>query len=70
MKTVTLYRPVGPAELRLIEGSGRKEFPPRLAEQPIFYPVLNREYAAQIARDWNVRDGASGYCVWRITISG
>jgi hypothetical protein len=32
-----------------------KEFPPRLPEQPIFYPVLNEEYAAQIARDWNAK---------------
>jgi hypothetical protein len=36
-------------------------FPPRLPEQPIFYPVLNEEYATQIARDWNMRDAASGY---------
>ena len=30
-------------------------FPPRLPEQPIFYPVLNEEYAKQIARDWNAQ---------------
>ena len=30
-------------------------WPPRLPEQPIFYPVLNFEYAAQIARDWNTK---------------
>jgi hypothetical protein len=29
--------------------------------QPIFYPVLDREYAVQIARDWNTKDEASGY---------
>lgn len=29
--------------------------------QPIFYPVLNREYAIQIARDWNTKDAASGF---------
>jgi hypothetical protein len=57
---VTLYRPVGPAELKLIEASGWREFPPRLPEQPIFYPVLNEEYAVQIARDWNVKDSGSG----------
>src|SRR5437899_7639256 len=56
MSTVTLYRPVGPKELALIEESGWREFPPRLPEQPIFYPVLNEEYATQIARDWNVRN--------------
>lgn len=57
----TLYRPVGPKELALIKASGMKAFPPRLPEQPIFYPVLNEEYATQIARDWNVRDSGSGY---------
>ena len=48
-----LYRPVGPKELELIEASGWRAFPPRLPEQPIFYPVLNFEYAEKIARDWN-----------------
>jgi len=43
--TKTLYRPGGPKELALIEASGWKEFPPRLPEQPIFYPVINEEYA-------------------------
>jgi len=38
-------------------------FPPRLAEQPIFYPVLNEEYARQIARDWNVPASGAGYVV-------
>lgn len=61
MKTITLYRPVGPEELALIEQSGWKAFPPRLPEQPIFYPVLNEEYAAQIARDWNVPASGAGY---------
>lgn len=40
-----LYRPVGPNELALIEASGWTAFPPRLPEQPIFYPVMNEEYA-------------------------
>ena len=48
-----LWRPVGPQELRLIEQSNWTAFPPRLPEQPIFYPVLTRSYAQQIARDWN-----------------
>lgn len=61
MAIITLYRPVGPKELALIEQSGWREFPPRLPEQPIFYPVLNKEYAAQIARDWNVRESGSGF---------
>ena len=59
--TVTLYRPVGQKELDLIEESGSREFPPRLPHQPIFYPVLNEEYAVQIARDWNTKDEASGF---------
>lgn len=58
---VTLYRPVGEAEMELIRQSGYKAFPPRLFWQPIFYPVLNEEYATQIARDWNTGDAASGY---------
>jgi hypothetical protein len=48
-----LYCPVGPKELESIKQSGYRAFPPRLPEQPIFYPVLNEEYAVQIARDWN-----------------
>jgi len=61
METTTiLYRPVGPKELRLIAESGYKEFPPRLPEQPIFYPVVNEEYAMQIARDWNAKDPQTG----------
>ena len=59
--TTTLYRPVGPKEWELIAASGWKEFPPRLPEQPIFYPVLNEAYAIQIARDWNVPASGSGY---------
>jgi hypothetical protein len=58
--TRTLFRPVGRNEFLLIEASGFTRFPPRLPEQPIFYPVLNEEYAVAIARDWNARgpDGA------------
>ena len=56
-----LFRPVGLKELELIAGSAWRAFPPRLPEQPIFYPVLNREYATQIARDWNTKDAFSGW---------
>ena len=45
----------------MIRDSGWREFPPRLPEQPIFYPVLEESYAVQIARDWNTRDGGAGY---------
>ena|ERR1700761_2041682 len=62
METVKLYRPVGLKELELIRLSGWKEFPPRLEWQPIFYPVLNENYASQIARDWNTNDAFSGHC--------
>lgn len=60
-KTRTLFRPVGPNELALIKKSGWTAFPPRLPEQPIFYPVMNEEYAAQIAQRWNVRSSGSGF---------
>jgi hypothetical protein len=66
--TVTLYRPVGPEELELIRGANYKSFPPRLPEQPIFYPVLSEEYAAKIARDWNVPTSGIGY-VTRFRVS-
>lgn len=56
-----LYRPVGPEELELIRQSGFAAFPPRLPEQPIFYPVTTEEYAVKIARDWNVPASGSGY---------
>lgn len=58
---VTLFRPVGQAEFELVCASGFRSFPPRLPEQPIFYPVLSEKYATQIARDWNVKDEASGF---------
>lgn len=56
---VVLYRPTGPDELALVAASGFKRWPPRLPGQPIFYPVTNARYAAEIAEKWNVRD--SGY---------
>lgn len=61
METVTLWRPTGPEELALVEASGWREWPPRLPDQPIFYPVLNEQYATKIARDWNVRASGAGY---------
>jgi len=57
----THYRPVGQAELELVRVTGFTEFPPRLPEQPIFYPVLTEEYASRIARDWNTKDARSGF---------
>ncbi len=70
MELTTLYRPVGPKELALIEASGWKEFPPLLPDQPIFYPVTNEKYATQIARDWNLaRDGAGFVTLFQINAS-
>lgn len=59
--TTILFRPIGQKELDLIAASSYTAFPPRLAYQPFFYPVLNEAYAVQIARDWNTKDQASGY---------
>ena len=61
MKLMTLYRPVGQKELDLINESSFRRFPPRLNWQPIFYPVINQEYAEQIAQRWNTEDEFSGY---------
>ena len=60
-ETTVLFRPVGPTELALIADAGFRSFPPRLAQQPIFYPVLNEQYARQIARDWNATKSETGY---------
>lgn len=57
-----LYRPVGLEELLLLYRSGMRRFPPRLPEQPIFYPVLGMQYAEEIARKWNATSGhEAGY---------
>ena len=59
--TIFLYRPTGPQELALVAESGYKRWPPRLAEQPIFYPVTNEKYAQEIATKWNIKDTGVGY---------
>jgi hypothetical protein len=61
MTTKKLYRPIGLRELELILNNDSKGYPPRLDWQPIFYPVLNFQYAAQIAGEWNAPDEFSGY---------
>jgi hypothetical protein len=58
---VTLFRPTGGRELALIRDRGFRASPPRLPDQPFFYPVLNEVYATQIARDWSTKDGGTGY---------
>ena len=61
MTSTTLWRPTGPAELELVRAAGWRRWPPRLPDQPIFYPVLNEDYAVRIARDWNVPHSGVGY---------
>mgnify|MGYP000043869769 CR=1 FL=1 len=61
MKTITLYRPVGEKELVLIANADFKEYSPRLDWQPIFYPVLYKDYAAEIASKWNTVDDFGNY---------
>lgn len=61
MNTTLLYRPVGQREYELIAESGFRASPPRLSDQPFFYPLTNQDYAEQIARDWNTKDSASGF---------
>ena len=63
-----LYRPVGLHELKLIAEAEYKAYPPRLPEQPIFYPVLNFEYAEQIARDWNTKSNSFAGFVTRFEV--
>ena len=60
-ETVTLFRPTGPNELALVKESGYTRWPPRLPEQPIFYPVTNEKYAAEISRRWNKKESGVGY---------
>lgn len=61
MRLQRLYRPVGIYELKLIQQTDYKAFPPRFDWQPYFYPVLNEQYAIEIASKWNTKDEASGY---------
>lgn len=59
---MNLFRPVGLRELELIAESGYRSFPSRLAWQPIFYPVLTREYARAIVSQWNSKESEAGHC--------
>lgn len=61
VKTLTCYRPTGPNELDKVKQLNYKRWPPRLPEQPIFYPVTNEKYASEIAQKWNVKDSGVGY---------
>ncbi|GAA3030168.1 hypothetical protein [Actinokineospora globicatena] len=59
--TTVLWRPTGPEELDLVRQADWRAWPPRRPDQPIFYPVLNEDYAIKIARDWNVPHHGVGY---------
>ncbi len=59
--TLTVYRPIGPAELERIKCDGYTRWPARLPGQPIFYFVTNEEYARQIASRWNIPHSEIGY---------
>lgn len=60
-ETTTLFRPVGQRELDLLKLADWRRWPPRLPEQPIFYPVTNESYAREIAAKWNVAESGAGY---------
>lgn len=68
VRVVVLFRPVGLAELRLIYEAQMRGFPPRLPEQPIFYPVLNEPYAQHICREWNATSHEQAGFVTRFAI--
>jgi hypothetical protein len=59
--SVRLFRPVGVYELVHVAALDFRAYPPRLPEQPIFYPVLHRAYAEEIASRWNPPDPNSGF---------
>ena len=60
-ETVTLYRSVGPGQLKCIAESGWRQFPPRLHWQRYFYPMLHESFAHKIAAQWNVKQSGIGY---------
>lgn len=60
IKTTTMYRPCNQAEIDLVKESAYKKWPPRLPEQPIFYPVTNEQYAIDI-NEWNLSQFGIGY---------
>jgi len=56
--------------LKLVASTQYTSFPPRLPDQPIFYPVMNFEYAEQIARDWNTKSNSFAGFVTQFEIDG
>ena len=60
-ETITMYRPTGTEELKLVEESGYTKWPARLPGQNIFYPVTNERYAEEISRRWNAKNFGRGF---------
>jgi len=58
--TITMYRPCGQGELDLVVEANYERWPPRLPEQPTFYPVTNEKYAHEV-NAWNVTQYGNGY---------
>ncbi|WP_372370389.1 hypothetical protein [Candidatus Uabimicrobium sp. HlEnr_7] len=70
IETITMYRPIGKKEWQLVQDSDCTKWPPRLPEQPIFYPVTNEKYAREITCKWNIPDDGVGYvCRFAVTKS-
>lgn len=59
--TVSLYRPIGPGQLRAIESTNWQRFPPRLPGQKYFYPLLHESFAHRIAREWHLDRSGAGF---------
>ena len=59
-EVIVLYQPTVPCELKLVEQSGYKKWPPRLPGQPIFHPLTNEQSAIELASTWN-KDTDVGY---------
>lgn len=61
--SITLYRAIGPGQLRCIIQTGWRKFPPRWSSQRYFYPMIHPEFAHQIASQWHVQNSGVGYVV-------
>lgn len=57
---IECFRPTGQKELDLVAASGYTQWPPRLPDQDIFYPVTNEAYAIALTQ-WNITDFGAGY---------
>lgn len=55
-----LYRPVDSEELKLIADEDWESFPVRLPGQQVFHPIMNKDYAVQIARELSLKHREDG----------